>query len=139
MNISKKLVESVIGEDVYGTIIIEDNVIKYCTLDKKEHGFDTFNNNQINIYEFAFKCKEWSTKLGYKIITVSDFDIRHDISDNYKDYYFTAFINMNLFPEINKKDFTHLHDISGSTELDATLEACEWILDEISNQTTRIL
>ena len=67
MNISKKLVESVIGEDVYGTIIIEDNVIKYCTLDKKEHGFDTFNNNQINIYEFAFKCKEWVISQGIAI------------------------------------------------------------------------
>lgn len=133
MNISKKLVETIIGEDIYGAIIIEDNIIKYAILENTECSFDMLVNNEINIYEFAFKCKEWATKLGYKIIAVSDFDIRHDIAENYKGYYFTAFINMNLFPEINKKDFTHLHDVSSATELEATLEACEWILDEISN------
>lgn len=133
MNISKKLVETIVGEDIYGAIIIEDNIIKYATLENIECSFDMFENHEINIYEFAFKCKEWSTKLGYKIITVSDFDIRHDIAENYKDYYFTAFINMNLFPEINKKDFTHLHDVSCKTELEAIFKACEWILNELSN------
>ena len=82
-----------------------------------------------NIYELAHKCKEWACKKGYSIISISDFDIRHDTIDNYDKYYFTAYINMNLFPELNKKEYTHLHDINSSTEPEAIFKACQWILD----------
>ena len=68
MDISKKLVETVISEDIYGTILIEDSIVKYTTLESTDYfGFDTFSNNQINIYEFAFKCKEWVISQGIAI------------------------------------------------------------------------
>ena len=91
--------------------------------------YGRWSNLEINIYELAHKCKEWACKKGYSIISISDFDIRHDTIDNYDKYYFTAYINMNLFPELNKKEYTHLHDINSSTEPEAIFKACQWILD----------
>ena len=74
------------------------------------------------------KCKEWAHIKGYGIITMSDFDLRHDDAINYHKYHFTAYINMNLFPELNKNEYTHLCDVSAKTEPEAAFRACEWIL-----------
>ena len=78
--------------------------------------------------EIADKCIEKAEKLGYTIIAISDFDARHDSIENYDTYYFTAYVNMNLFPELNKKEYTHLHDINAKTRQEAIISAFEWIL-----------
>ena len=83
----------------------------------------------INIYEIADKCIEKAEKLGYTIIAISDFDARHDSIENYDKYHFTAYVNMNLFPELNKKEYTHLHDINAKTRQEAIISAFEWILE----------
>ena len=83
----------------------------------------------INIYEIADKCIEQAEKLGYTIIAISDFDARHDSIENYDKYHFTAYVNMNLFPELNKKEYTHLHDIGAKTRQEAIISAFEWILE----------
>lgn len=83
----------------------------------------------INIYELAHKCKEWAHIKGYSIITMSDFDLRHNDAIDYHEYSFTDYINMNLFPMLNKKDYTHLHDVSDKTEPESIFKACQWILE----------
>ena len=86
-------------------------------------------NKVINIYEIANKCIEQAEKLGYTIIAISDFDARHDSIENYDTYYFTAYVNMNLFPELNKREYTHLYDTNAKTRQEAIISAFEWILD----------
>ena len=117
MDISKKLVETVIGEDIYGTILIEDSIVKYTTLESSEHGFDTFINNQINIYEFAFKCKEWAVLQG---IAIESGKYKIDDDEYICRYYLPGRCSIwqNYF---------------GLTELEAIFKACEWVINEISN------
>lgn len=117
MTISKKLVESVIGEDIYGIILIEDNVVKYCTLDKTEVMFDMFDNKQINIYEFAFKCKEWIISQGIAIESG-----KYEIDD--KEYICRYYLPGRC---------SSWQNYFGLTEPEAIFKACDWILNEISN------
>lgn len=124
--ISKELMSEVLGYRVLSNILIQEEIIIKLNF---EYFQTKYENDEINIYELAYKCKEWACKKGYSIISISDFDIRHDTIDNYDKYYFTAYINMNLFPELNKKEYTHLHDINSSTEPEAIFKACQWILD----------
>ena len=79
--------------------------------------------------EIADKCIEQAEKLGYTIIAISDFDARHDSIENYDKYHFTAYVNMNLFPELNKREYTHLYDTNAKTRQEAIISAFEWILE----------
>lgn len=106
-NISKELFEAVYNCDI--------------TTDK-----DMLNvYKSINIYEFAFKCKEWAFNNGRYVLESKSYSVR-----NYK---FTkgAFC------------YTHFHmDGMGNshwadTEVEAIIKACEWILKHKGNQCTK--
>ena len=36
---------------------------------------------------------------------------------------------MKLFPELNKREYTHLYDTNAKTRQEAIISAFEWILD----------
>lgn len=123
MNVSKKLVEAIIGEDIYGTIFVKDNVVQYTTLGTTEYAFDMLENHEINIYEFAFKCKEWAVNLSPNKHALSSYPRWGDIR-NYK--------------KTNGFYYICQHLVSGAqfeaeTEPEAIFKACEWLLNELSN------
>ena len=65
----------------------------------------------INIYEFAFKCKEWAFKRELNLWT---------------DYLGNC--------QIQDKEFQLLHDCYSDTEIEAIIKACEWILENKDNK-----
>ena len=70
--------------------------------------------NSINIYEFAFKCKEWALKKEF---------IVHSSPTQKKEFTSIAQnFNMNQL-YYGKNQFYAL------TEIEAILKACEWILE----------
>ena len=65
----------------------------------------------INIYEFAFKCKEWAFKRELNLWT---------------DYLGNC--------QIQDKEFQLLHDCYSDTEIEAIIKACEWLLENKDNK-----
>ena len=62
--ISKELMSEVLNYEVDTFLGINKNEIDYtCCRDENEGYIDL----SINLYEFAFKCKEWALKKGFKI------------------------------------------------------------------------
>ena len=83
-----------------------------------------YGNKEIrfmSIYEFAFKCKEWAFKNGGYVLQSQSYTI--------KDYKFI------------KGAFCYTHFSMGGignshwadTEIEAIIEACEWILKQTGN------
>ena len=71
--------------------------------------------NRINIYEFAFKCKEWALNKGYKI--------QSQINESNKGH-----------SHITKKnDDCWAKGFFEDTEIEAIIKACNWIL-ELENE-----
>ena len=64
LKISKELMSEVLNYEVDTVLGINKNEIDYtCCRDENEGYIDI----SINLYEFAFKCKEWAFKNKYKI------------------------------------------------------------------------
>ena len=105
LNISKELVVSVLAEETENlsddfTFDIIDNYIIFA--DDGECMFE------VNIYEFAYKCKEWARD-KYNI-TIS--------SSLYSDYAKSWNVDKD-------KSYT------AKTEVEVIIKACEWILENI--------
>lgn len=104
LKISTELISSVLVKETrhltYDTILVEDNFIIFS--------YDGEYQFEVNIYEFAFKCKEWARN-KYNI-TIS--------SSLYKNYAKSWNIN---------KDKSY----SAKTEVEMIIEACNWILENI--------
>ena len=103
LKISTKLISSVLIKETrhltYDAIYVEDNFIIFSY--EGEYQFE------VNIYEFAFKCKEWvRDKYG---ITIS--------SALYKNYAKSWNIDKD-------KSYT------AKTEVEVIIEACNWILKD---------
>lgn len=116
LKISKELLSEVLGYKVDTFLGITKNEIDYtCCKDEDEGYIDT----SINIYEFAFKCKEWIIDKGYHIST------DEDKINNYIYLY-----------KMIKNDFGYEIDKSKGVQFDSKgyinnlLEACEWILNQ---------
>ena len=104
LKISIELISSVLVKETrhltYDTIYVEDNFIIFSY--EGEYQFE------VNIYEFAFKCKEWAR---YKYdITIS--------SSLYKNYAKSWIIDKD-------KSYT------AKTEVEVIIKACEWIQENI--------
>lgn len=84
-----------------------------------------------NIYEFAFKCKEWAFKKGYTILTefvnkVGIFSYIVSNQQSIEDYGYLV------------EDIKVLECLFDSkTEVEAIIKACEWILDQRTNKCTK--
>ena len=64
LKISKELLSDILNYEVDTFLGINKNEIDYtCCRDENEGYVDI----SINLYEFAFKCKEWALKKGFKI------------------------------------------------------------------------
>lgn len=82
-------------DDIY----IEDNTLYFCEL-----------NKGINIYELAYKCKEWANK--------QDYDNNCFVTILYENITSRAIITEDGF------------GFYANTEPEAIFKACEWILKE---------
>ena len=118
LEISKELLSEVLNLNI--TYIEHCNnsiVYKVSVYDREE---------EVNIYEFVFKCKEWAMNKGYQIISGLSDEPSHrkqdekayakvlwyegdDLHREYKDMYFMA-----------------------NTEIEAVVRASEYILKEIN-------
>ena len=107
LNISKELVVSVLTEETenltYDFISdVEDNYIIFS--DEGECQFE------VNIYEFAFKCKEWALSKGYFIYSTNELSFIKSLSLETVETF------------ANGKD----------TEIECIIKASEWILSEVN-------
>ena len=115
LKISKELVKNVLVKETEYlsddfTFNIEDNHILF--VDDGESQFE------VNIYEFAFKCKEWAYK-NFKIMLISHCSGQ-------------CYINGDLSSlSLNWWNGTKSYQVESNTEVEAILEACEWILKEL--------
>ena len=114
LKISKELLSEVLNYEVDVFLGINKNEIDYtCCRDENEGYIDI----SINIYEFAFKCKEWAYK-NFKIMLISH-------------YTGQCYINGDLSPLIlNWWNNTKSYQIESDTETEAIIKACNWILEQ---------
>lgn len=107
LKISKELIKNVLvkeTENLSDNFIfsIKDNYILF--VDEGECQFE------VNIYEFAYKCKEWALSKGYFIYST------HELS-------FIKSLSLETIETFsNGKD----------TEIECILKACEWVLKELN-------
>lgn len=104
LKISNELIRLVLVKETrhltYDTIHVEDNFIIFS--------YDGEYQFEVNIYEFAFKCKEWAR--GKYNITIS--------SSLYKNYAKSWIVDKD-------KSYT------AKTEVEVIIKACEWALENI--------
>ena len=117
MKISKKLIKNVLVKETENlsddfTFNIKDNYILF--VDEGESQFE------VNIYEFAFKCKEWALNKGY---TIESHTNRSCLSGNNYEYFSIA----KIFKETSSM---RINTIEENTEIESTIQACKWILKE---------
>ena len=99
--------------------VLKLEVVKHSLFNKSNKSFNiTYMQSEdslksswmpINIYEFAFKCKEWAFKRELNLWT---------------DYLGNC--------QTQDKEFQLLHDCYSDTEIEAIIKACEWILSEVN-------
>ena len=109
MEISKEIASSVLGINVVYTESCEhrDNIIGIWA------DMNTNPIKEVNIYEFAFKCKEWAFTSGFELKSGRD--------------------NLCYFCEYKREDqidYQNEDYFLGSSEIEAIIKACEWILEQ---------
>ena len=109
MEISKELASSVLGINVAYTEICEHRDIIGIWTD-----MNTKPIKEINLYEFAYKCKVWVFN-KYKIYLSSELGEDSEVS-----LFWTA--NFRIKKE-NKSFY-------GDTEIEAIIKACNWLLEQ---------
>ena len=128
LKISKELIKNVLVKETENlsdefTFSIKDNYILFA--DEGECQFE------VNIYEFAFKCKEWALINGYLVMsgnceTFKETNKYYDSHDNISILYTYASVRKigTLRNEI---------ELRGDSEAELIIKACNWIL-EMSNE-----
>lgn len=109
LKISKELLSEVLGYEVDVFLGITENEIDYTCCRDKNIGYEDIS---INIYKFAFKCKEWALKKEYVISSHSKYKL-----DGY---------NCIIYCNNGEID----EDFTSDTEIEAIIKACEWILNQ---------
>ena len=122
MNISKKLVESVLGYKNITSIRVVGNNI--CTIRKNDDSVLRENHDKINIYELAHKCKEWAVNLSPNKHALSSYPRWGDIR-NYKKTNGSYYICQHLVSGVQ---------FEAETEPEAIFKACEWILEQVGKK-----
>ena len=116
MKVSNELIEVVLNIEIAD--IIDNVVFKESTKELKYYFVDSdgyYEPEIMNIYEFAFKCKEWIISKGYYLSTFIDFGV---------DTYFCIIKWFNSENIIQNKKFI------ADTEFEAIIKACEWLLSK---------
>ena len=116
LKISAELASAVLGKEVTKCSLISTarNSINITYFEDKED-FSTVWK-EWNIYEFAFKCKEWLLNKGY-----SQLSGRDDIYEK----------GMGFVCSIGSTTLL-IEDFYAGTEIECILKACEWILSEVN-------
>lgn len=104
LKISKELLNAVLGHnDTCNERIIQNKLLYMC----KNDGMIDYEY-EYNIYEFAFKCKDWALSKGYFIYST------HELS-------FIKSFSLEIIETFaNGKD----------TEIECIIKACNWILEK---------
>ena len=107
LKISKELASEVLGVSIIKYTMRENDII-YFTKSPTFKDVD-IPSKLINIYEFAFKCKEWAYQNNYDMwsITWGAVEFQNNIKSK------------------------GTERIDADTEVEAIIEACTWILKEI--------
>ena len=118
--ISKELLIAVLGSEYNQRLvdwfqIEEDNFLRtyYDCGSFDDKGRPTGLGLEINIYEFAHKCKEWVLSKGYSQLSGKD-----DIYEKGEGFVCSVGSTTLL-----------IKDFYADTELEAILKACEWVLE----------
>ena len=123
LKISKELLSEVLGiyTILMNPIIEPGNNIGYLVYGSQNTLEEVRRNHkQINIYEFAFMCKEWAFNKGY-IISSGLTPVLGVNKDGWAEVFSSS-------TPLDGK----LHTFKQLSEPEAVFKACEWILKEIN-------
>jgi hypothetical protein len=110
LKISKELLSEVLGYEVDVFLGVTENEIDYTCCRDKNVGYEDIS---INIYEFAFKCKEWAYENDYYVYSAPSFaleGVAYIVEDN----------------NTGKR----LKTLQLDSEVEAIIQACGWILNQ---------
>ena len=107
--------------------VLKLEVVKHSLFNKRNNTFNiTYMQSEdslkanwmpVNVYEFVFMCKKWAWKT-YKILLISQYTgqcyINGDLSELRLPYW----------------ENTKSYQVETSTEIEAIIKACEWIIKE---------
>lgn len=114
--ISKELLIEVLEVEISDFNII-GNKLNYIipNYETEEDGELLYINlgQNINIYEFAFKCKDWALKQGYMM----------KIENHYSNS-----IQIQIRKNISSSEYLEPWKKTFKSEVEAIIEACEWVL-----------
>ena len=119
--ISKKLLEQAIGDEYRDRLVdwmqIEDNYLcTYYDCGKYDlQGRPTGLGIEINVYELAYKCKEFLRKRYGLTVTTGRF-------------------NVNFYTAVVYIEGREVDDYQGTTELDAIEKVYKWIMESIKEK-----
>lgn len=120
-----KISEELLSEILHAEIIdveknLRGNCLRYCWNDRA-----MAITQEINIYELAHLCKEWMATQGYGIKTET-YDYMED--DSFSGTYWSII----KLRAKNWKDRGCPNCGANATEIEAIIQACEWILKEVN-------
>ena len=75
------------------------------------------SENYINVYELAYKCKEWAFDNGYELRSGRDIDVKEELC------YFCE------YKQERQLDYANGDYFLADTETESIFKACQWILD----------
>ena len=123
LKISTKLASAVLGKEVTKCSLVNKarNSINITYFEDKED----FNTvwKEWNIYEFAFKCKEWAYTNKYRLSSGQhrlNTKQEHYINNQIASYFCSVYYITNDDSDIQ---------IDANTEPEAIFKACEWLLE----------
>ena len=132
LKISKELLIEVLGSEYKQRLvdwfqIEDDNFLRtyYDCGSYDDKGRPTGLGLEINIYEFAFKCKEWAYTNKYRLSSGQhrlNTKQEHYINNQIASYFCSVYYITNDDSDIQ---------IDANTEPEAIFKACQWILENI--------
>ncbi len=126
--ISKDLLNLVLYSDsedeVYGINEVRDNQVIFTELCRCEGLPDSLIRYGINIYELAFKCKDFIYKNNGLIVSKNHRTWNHPSTDYTDDYEVVCYVYKNTHPTTITRTFIF------NSEPEAVFKACEWFLSQ---------
>ena len=108
ISINKNIIENILGYDIIDFKIKNNKIVIIKSLNDDKH-------IKIDIYEFAHRCKKWSTSLRGK---------KYQIYSGETSNGGTA--------EIYSGAIKQIEEVEADTELEAIFIACDWIINKIN-------
>ena len=114
LKLSTELASAVLGKEVTKCSLLSTtrNSINITYFEDKED----FNTvwKELNIYEFAFKCKEWALTKGYMM--------------KIENHYLNSIV-VQIRKTISKSEYIEPWEKTFRSEIEAIIKACNWILE----------